>query len=62
MLTFFAAGADGVHVPKRLHEGRVHLEFSTGGGQVLESSKDVREPGRKGDLGGGNKTEAGEQI
>lgn len=29
------------------------MEFSTGGGQVLESSKDVREPGRKGDLGGG---------
>lgn len=28
-LTLFAAGADGVHVPQRLHEGGVNLELPT---------------------------------
>lgn len=39
VLTFFTAGANGVHVPQGLHEGRIHLELTTCGRQVLGASK-----------------------
>lgn len=38
-LTLFAAGADGVHVPQRLHEGSVNLELPAGSRQVLGATR-----------------------